>query len=112
MIDYNNGKPNARYWVLKIIEDSFHPGDKLVANNGKDQSDSVMIQGFITPQGKKVLLVNKTNRDQTVVLGSDFANASSLTVDEASGDEAPRAGNSAGSELKMAPFAVTILSAQ
>ncbi|MGH9585935.1 MAG: GH39 family glycosyl hydrolase, partial [Acidobacteriaceae bacterium] len=26
MIDYNNGKPNARYWVLKLILDNFHPG--------------------------------------------------------------------------------------
>ena len=32
MIDYNNGKPNARYWVLKLIKDNFHPGDKLVAD--------------------------------------------------------------------------------
>jgi hypothetical protein len=36
-------------------------------------------------------------------------NASSLTVDEATGDEEPRTGKADGAELKMAPFAVTVL---
>jgi hypothetical protein len=113
MIDYNNGKPNARYWVLKLIKDNFHPGDKLVANpENIFGSADVEIQGFITPQGKKVLLVNKTNTDKTVTLTPEFHNAASLTVDEATGDEQPRAATVNGAELKMAPFAVTILSAQ
>ena len=30
MVDWNNGKPNARYWVLKLLHDNFGPGDKLV----------------------------------------------------------------------------------
>jgi hypothetical protein len=113
MIDYNNGKPNARYWVLKLIKDNFHPGDKLVANKPQEHGSSdVLIQGFITPQGKKVLLVNKTNSDKTVSLSSDFQSAASLTVDEETGDEAPRAGKTDGAELKMAPFAVTVLTVQ
>jgi hypothetical protein len=116
MIDYNNGKPNARYWVLKLIKDNFHPGDKLVAEQEKgednDEPSDVMVQGFITPQGKKVLLVNKTNDQKTVALAQDLQNASTLTVDEATGDDAPRAGKAAGANLTMAPFAVTVLSAQ
>ncbi len=112
MIDYNNGKPNARYWVLKLIKDNFHPGDKLVAaGKGADLSDLVM-QGFVTPQGKKVLLVNKTNTEKTVKVGSDLQSASTLTVDEATGDDEPRAGKVEGGELKMAPFAVTVLRVQ
>jgi hypothetical protein len=113
MIDYNNGKPNARYWVLKIIKDNFHPGDKLVENKPQPHGSSdVMIQGFMTPQGKKVLLVNKTNSDKTVNLSSEFQSAESLTVDESTGDEEPRANKINGPELKMAPFAVTVLSIQ
>ena len=113
MIDYNNGKPNARYWVLKLIKDNFHPGDKLVGNEEqKDGSSDVMVQGFITPQGKKVLLVNKTNTEKTMKVGSDLENASLLTVDEATGDDEPRSGKVDGGEVKMAPFAVTVLSAQ
>jgi hypothetical protein len=112
MIDYNNGKPNARYWVLKLIKDSFHAGDKLVAakpGKGPDSS-GVMAQGFLTPQGKKVLLVNKTNSEKTVTLSSDLQNATSLTVDEETGDDQPRAGKVDSAELKLAPFAVTVLS--
>jgi hypothetical protein len=108
MMDYNNGKPNARYWVLKMIKDAFHPGDKLVANIG-ETSNEVMVQGFITPAGKKVLLVNKTNEDKTVTLSDDMQNASSLTVDEAVGDGEPRTEVVSGQSLKMAPFAVTLL---
>jgi hypothetical protein len=111
MIDYNNGNPNARYWVLRLIKDSFHPGDKLVANGAQATGSSeVMIQGFLTAQGKKALLVNKTNSERTVKVSSDFENAGSLTVDEATGDEEPRAGKVDGTEIKLAPFAVTVLS--
>jgi hypothetical protein len=113
MIDYNNGKPNARYWVLKLIKDNFHPGDKLVANQDDPFAHSnVEIQGFITPQGKKVLVINKTNAEMNVKLTPAFEGALTYTVDEATGDEPPRAGRADGTELKLAPFAVTVLSAQ
>src|SRR5205085_4534713 len=116
MIDYNNGKPNARYWVLKLIKDNFHPGDKLVAEKEKKEDDGapsdVVVQGCLTPQGKKVLLVNKTNSEKVIVLEQDLQNASMLTVDEATGDEAPRAGKAEGANLQLAPFAVAVLSVQ
>ncbi len=114
MIDYNNGKPNARYWVLKMIKDNFHPGDKLVANKELKDSgpDHVMAQGFVTPQGRKVLLANKTNAERTVQLLGDLGNATSLTVDEATGDDAPRAGTVTGGSITLAPFAVAVLSVQ
>jgi hypothetical protein len=113
MIDYNNGKPNARFWVLKLIKDNFHPGDKLVANpeNPFGKVDLEM-QGFITPQGKKVLVVNKTSLERTVNLTPEFHNAATFTVDEATGDDEPRAGKVDGTELRLAPFAVTVLQAQ
>jgi hypothetical protein len=114
MIDYNNGKPNARYWVLKLIKDNFHAGDKLVsekAAKGFGSSD-VVVQGFMTPRGKKVLLVNKTNSERTVTLGPDLQNATSLTIDEETGDDQPRAGKFAGAEFKLAPFAVAVIAVQ
>jgi hypothetical protein len=109
MIDYNNGKPNARYWVLKLIKDNFHSGNKLVANKEGNSREEVLVQGFVTPQGKKVLVVNKTNSEKTLALGADMQNASTLTVDEETGDEAPRSGKVDGGQLRLAPFAVTVL---
>jgi hypothetical protein len=108
MIDYNNGKPNSRYWVLKMIKDNFHPGDKLVGHKA-DEPAGVTEQGFITPEGKKILLVNKTNSEKTVKVAADLAGAASLTVDDETGDEEPRSGTVQGDEIKLAPFAVTVL---
>ena len=75
-------------------------------------TSDVVIQGFITPQGRKVLFVNKTNTEKTVKLTPDLRNGSTLTVDEQTGDDAPRAGKAEGVELKLAPFAVTVLRLQ
>lgn len=113
MMDYTNGKPNARYWVLRLIKENFHAGDSLVAApEGMLGTSDVVIQGFITPQGWKVLFVNKTNTEKTVKLTPDLRNGSTLTVDEHTGDDAPRAGKAEGAELKLAPFAVTVLRLQ
>jgi hypothetical protein len=108
MISYNTGKPNARYWVLKMLKDNFHPGDKLIETAGR-QPEDISIQAAVTSQGKKVLLVNRTNSEKTFRLAPDLQNASTLTVDEDSADNSPRTGTASG-VLKMAPFAVTILS--
>jgi hypothetical protein len=113
MINYNSGKPNARYWVLKLLKDNFHAGDKMVATPERIFGTSdVEIQGFITPQGRKVLLVNKTNTEKMIQLTTDFQGAESFTVDEATGDEEPRTGKPSGAQLKLAPFAVTVLAIQ
>ena len=108
MINFKTGQPNARYWVLKLLKDNFHPGDKIV--NATASPSSVAVQGFITPQGKKILLVNKTNSEKSFTLAPDMVNASTLTVDEASGDNEARAGKAESAEFKLAPFAVTVLS--
>jgi hypothetical protein len=109
MIDYNNGKPNARYWVLKLIKDNFHPGDKLVERKPYDGPSDVKAQGFITEEGKKVLLVNRANSEKSVKLAADLVGAASFTVDEETGDGEPRVEKIQSQELKMAPFAVTVL---
>ncbi len=109
MINFKTGKPNARYWVLRMIKDNFHPGDKLVASDSN--TADVIAQGFDTPQGRKVMLINKSNSEKTVALNFDFENASSLTIDEQTGDDAPRTGKASG-QLTLAPYAVTILTAR
>jgi hypothetical protein len=30
MMDWTNGKPNSRFWILKLLVDEFSVGDKLV----------------------------------------------------------------------------------
>jgi hypothetical protein len=114
MIDYNNGKPNARYWVLKLILDNFHAGDRLVTSSAPTPGGegAPLVQGFVTAEGRKILLVNKSNAEERVTAPADFANANFATVDEATGDDAPRTGKLSGTELTLAPFAVTVLTAE
>jgi Glycosyl hydrolases family 39 len=108
MVDWVNSKPNARYWVLKLIKDNFHPGDKIVDTTG-DASDGVTAQAFQTLTGRKLLLVNQRNRSIEVTLPPAAGQAQSSTVDEASGEGAPRTSDVKGQTLQLAPFAVTVV---
>jgi hypothetical protein len=107
MMDWINNKPNARFWVLKLIKDSFHPGDKLVETS--IDSDDLAAQAFITPTGRKLLLVNKRDQEaQVPVEGADKAAA--LTVDVQTGDGPARSVSLIDGKIKLEPFAVTVVS--
>jgi hypothetical protein len=108
MIDWVNGKPNARYWVLKLIKDNFHSGDKMVETTG-DPSAGVTAQAFDTPTGRKLLLVNQRNRSIEVALPPGVGHAEISTVDEASDEGPPRTSSVMGPTLQLAPFAVTVV---
>ena len=73
MVDWTNGKPNPRYWVLKLLKDNFGPGDKLVdMQTGpfpSPLSAYVYSLGFLGRDGKRrLLLVNKRDRDFDLVV--------------------------------------------
>lgn len=66
MVDWENGKPNPRFWVLKLIRDNFGPGDKIVGIDGA-RSSYVSSLAVMTKDGKKrLLLVNKRDRPMTI----------------------------------------------
>jgi hypothetical protein len=108
MIDWVNGKPNARYWVLKLIKDNFGPGDKILQTTG-NASAGVTAQAFDTPTGRKLLLVNQRNRSIEVTLPPNTGHAESSTVDEANGEGEPRVSKVSGQAIQLAPFAVTVV---
>lgn len=114
MIDYKNAKPNARYWVLKMIVDNFHPGDvmEVTPQPEIDHGHPVLVQGYETPQGRKILVVNTSDESQSLQAPAGFADASYEMVDAATGDDAPNTGRLDGGMLTLAPFAVTILRAR
>ncbi len=63
MVDWNDGKPNARFWVLKLLHDHFGPGDKQVEIETAPNNTYVYSLAFVTHDGKhRVLLVNKRDR--------------------------------------------------
>jgi hypothetical protein len=107
MMNWIDNKPNARYWVLKLIKDSFHPGDQLVET--AIGSDDLAAQAFITPSGPKLLIANKRDRAIEIAL-PDAANATTLTVDVKTADGPARRLKPAAGQLRIEPFAVTVVS--
>jgi Glycosyl hydrolases family 39 len=112
MMDWVSDKPNARFWVLKLIKDNFHPGDQMVETRvvaALTGSRDLEAQAFATPAGRRLLLVNKRNRTVEVAL-PDAEKATALTVDEQSGENPARAVALVDGKIELAPFAVTVVS--
>ncbi|HEY1901468.1 MAG TPA: glycosyl hydrolase family 39 [Terracidiphilus sp.] len=110
MMNWQTNKPNARFWVLKLIKDSFHPGDTLVETKLEgDRSGDVAAQAFIASGGHKLLLANKRNRAVEITL-PDATKANALTVDLRTGDGPARNVKPAEGKITLEPFAVTVVS--
>jgi hypothetical protein len=110
MMDWRTGKPNARYWVLKLIKDNFHPGDKLTETHISHDQQEIAAQAFLTPQGRKLLLINKRNRAAQITLPAEAAAATLSTVNESTGDGPPQISQVSGTTITLAPYAVTVVS--
>ncbi|HTW47926.1 MAG TPA: hypothetical protein VMD92_08255 [Acidobacteriaceae bacterium] len=110
MMDWKTAKPNARYWVLRLIHDHCHPGDKLVATTPGDADFAA--QAFTTPAGRAILLVNKRNRTIRIALPAGLAVTQAQVVDEASGEGPARTVAAGGNTLELAPFAVMVAKVQ
>jgi hypothetical protein len=110
MMDWTTNKPNPRFWVLKLIKDNFHPGDKLVDTSlAGSASADLVAQAFLTPAGHKLLLANK--RDHAIEVNlPDAQNASTLTVDESNRDEPAHNMKPSDGKIKLEPFAVSVVS--
>jgi len=110
MMDWTNNKPNARFWVLKLIKDNFHAGDTLVQTElaGMTAAD-LEAQAFITPAGHKLLLASKRDRAIEVPL-PNADKATAVTVDVETGDGPARSVSPANGKIKLEPFAVTVVS--
>ncbi|MDP9225662.1 MAG: glycosyl hydrolase family 39, partial [Actinomycetota bacterium] len=110
MVDWTDGRPNARYWVLKLLHDHFGPGDKLVATQIALPGNQAYVhaQGFVTRDGKrKLLLVNK--RDRAFEIALPGAPARVDVVDQTTAFEPPASRLSSGATLKLEGFSVTVV---
>jgi hypothetical protein len=110
MVDWTDGRPNARYWVLKLLHDHFGPGDTLVTTQAALAGNQTYIhaQGFVTRDGKrKLLLVNKRNRPFEIALADAPARAD--VVDQTTGFEPPASRVSPGATLRLDGFSVAVV---
>jgi len=68
MVDWNTGAPNARFRVLELLKNNFGPGDKIVKSSVSNPY--VYVMAVVKPDGgRKVLLVNKRDRDIELEFG-------------------------------------------
>jgi hypothetical protein len=113
MVDWNNGKPNPRYWVLKLLHDNFGAGDKLVAieplRPSAPNDPYVYSLAFLTRNGnKRVLLVNERNRSFDVSI-SGVSGAEVHYVDQTTGFDPPGTATLTGDTLKLNGFSVAVV---
>src|SRR3546814_7021807 len=91
IINWENGRPNARYRVLQLLVNQFAPGDTLVETiTGFMNPSDYVAQAFKTRSGKKVLLVNKYDHSLRVKIPAALEGARMSGVDVATGDKPPR----------------------
>jgi len=110
MVDWNDGKPNARFWVLKLLHDNFGAGDKLVEiEEGTPNNPYVYSLAFATHDGKRrVLLVNK--RDRTFDASVAGASGGQVDyVDQTSGFQPPASAKLSSDTVKLAGFSVAVV---
>ena len=107
MLDWETGRPNARYWALKLLRDNFGPGDSLVET--QLDNPNVHASGAITTTGKKrVLLVNKRNRSAVVVIPG-AARGKQEYVDVSTGFQPPASTQLTADKIALAPFSVSVV---
>ncbi|PYT74578.1 MAG: glycosyl hydrolase family 39, partial [Acidobacteria bacterium] len=107
MVDWNNGKPNARFWVLKLLHDNIGPGDKLVET--EPPNPYVYSLAFVTRDGKKrVLLVNK--RDRTFDMAIPGATGGQIEyVDQTTGFQPPSTAKLGAELTKLNGYSVAVV---
>jgi hypothetical protein len=113
MVDWENGKPNARTWVLRLLHDNMGPGDKLVESQALAPPAAnhpyVYSVAFITPAGKKrVLLVNK--RDRTFDVSIPGASGGQMEyVDQTTSFQPPASMKLTSDDMKLNGYSVAIV---
>jgi len=113
MVDWNNGKPNARFWVLKLLHDNFGPGDKQVEIEPSSQevqtNPYLYSLAFVTQDGKhRVLLVNKRDRKFDVTVAGASGGQVDY-VDQTTGFQPPASAKLSSDAVKLAGFSVAVV---
>ncbi len=107
MMDWENGKPNARYWILKLLKDNFGPGDKLVTTSLN--SGDAFCQAFITAKAKKILFINPHNSEVKINLPADAKDATASIVDMSTGENTAAQIPLNSNIITLKPFAVAVI---
>ena len=107
LVDWGTGRPNARYWVLKLLCGSFGPGDKLVRTS--QPGPYVYAQAFLSRDDKRLLLlVNRRDRDIEITI-PEAGGATIRFVDQTTGFQPPAWAKLAGDTVRLGGYAVAVV---
>lgn len=107
MMDWGTGRPNARYWALKLLRENFGPGDKLALTSSG--VPGLYAQAFLAIDGKrKVLLVNTRNRPTEISIAG-AARGKQETVDQATGFNPPASVRLDSDNVELRGLAVQVI---
>lgn len=107
MMDWETGRPNARYWAMKLLRESFGPGDKLVMTSSG--VPGVYAQAFLARNGtRKLLLVNTRNKPTELSIAG-VAGGKKETVDQTTGFNPPTSAQLDSDKLELTGLAVQVI---
>lgn len=111
MLDWTNGKPNARFTVLELLKNNVGPGDELaetvVRSNGLPaDAHAIEAQAFTRGRQRKLLLINQRNREIMVELPKECIGAILDTIGGVSPD--PVKQDIVEAKVRLRPFSVSI----
>ena len=107
MVDWETGKPNARYWVLKLLHDNFGPGDSLV--EAESNNPLIHVMALLTRNHRRrVLLINKRNRPINVSIPG-AAGGQEEFVDVTTAFQPPLSANLSSDKVTLGGFAVAAI---
>lgn len=108
MVNWETGKPNARFRVLELLKRNFGPGDLLVST--QVAGAEVAAQGYRTASGRKLLLVNKREAAMSVELPSGTTEARMEAVDATTGEKPAQSSKVSGTRVTLGAFGVAVVS--
>jgi hypothetical protein len=107
MVDWKDGSPNARYWVLKLLHDNFGTGDKVVETDLS--SDSIYASAVMTRDGKhRLLLVNKRDRALDITVPGATGGQEDV-VDQTTAFNPPTSSKLNGDTITLNGFGVAVI---
>jgi hypothetical protein len=107
MVDWESGRPNARYWILKMLIENFKPPYEIVDTHV--DSPHIFALGFVTSErSRKILLINKRLRTFEVILnGTDGGRVQ--FVDQTRPFEPPANTELRGTKLRLQGYSVAVV---
>jgi hypothetical protein len=108
MVNWTTGNPNARYWVLKLLIENFGAGDKLLSTN-YGGPESIDYQAFVTKKGKRILLINKRDKEIQITLPAEEKTGMVRSVDITTRENPPASVQLTGNTFTLKPFSVSVV---